>query len=100
MEINGQQVRLGLADAIEDVWTGSGPEFCTAVQNSGPDPIPGTVLGADAEGLLVAAGAGVLRLRRLQRPGGRMLSAAEFLRGFPVKPGAMLPSRPMTALLR
>jgi len=100
VEIHGQQVRLGLADAIEDVRTGSGPEFCTAVQNSGPDPIPGTVLGADAEGLLVAAGAGVLRLRRLQRPGGRMLSAAEFLRGFPVNRGTLLPSRPMTALLR
>jgi methionyl-tRNA formyltransferase len=80
----GQQVRLGLADAVQ----------------SGPGPAPGTVLGADAEGLRVATGAGMLRLRRLQRPGGRMLPAAEFLRGFPVGAGTLLASHPMPTLLR
>jgi methionyl-tRNA formyltransferase len=98
IEVAGQQVRLGLADAL----MGSGPEFCAPAQNSGPDPLPpsGTVLGADADGLLVSAGGGVLRLRRMQRPGGRMLPAAEFLRGFPVAPGTILSSQPMTPLLR
>ena len=57
------------------------------------------ILGADAAGLLVATGDGVLRLRRLQRPGGRLLPAAEFLSGFPVAAGTPLPSQPMTDLL-
>ena len=84
--INGQPVRLGLADqshVLRDKDSGA----------------PGTVLGKDEEGLLVAAGSGVLRLRRLQRPGGKMLAAAEFLRGFPVDPGAVLASQPMLPLV-
>jgi len=60
---------------------------------------PGTVLGSDDSGLLVATGGGVLRLRRLQRPGGRMLEAGEFLRGFPVAAGTLLPSAPMPPLV-
>lgn len=65
----------------------------------GPPGAPGSVAGSDAAGLLVWTGAGLLRLRRLQRPGGRMLPAAEFLRGFPVPPGAAFASNPMPALL-
>jgi methionyl-tRNA formyltransferase len=61
--------------------------------------IPGTVLGADAESLQVATWQGILRLRRLQRPGGKMLSAGEFLRGFPVPPGTVVPSLPMPVLV-
>jgi methionyl-tRNA formyltransferase len=84
VEIGGQPIKLGLADAV-----------------ARPDAAaPGTVLGADAEGLVVATGAGGLRLRRLQRPGGKMLPAADFLRGFPVVAGTVLPSRPMSALLK
>jgi methionyl-tRNA formyltransferase len=83
-EINGQTVKLGLADAAE------------ATEAGAP---PGRVLGADAHGLLVTTGAGALRLRRLQRPGGRLLPAADFLRGFPVAPGTQLASRPMPALV-
>jgi methionyl-tRNA formyltransferase len=96
-DVDGDPVRLGLAD----VGRGAGPQASPgpADPKSGPDPLPGTVLGADDEGLLVAAGRGVLRLRRLQRPGGRMLPAAEFLRGFPVKAGTVLASRPMPSLL-
>lgn len=85
VEINGQTVKLGLADAIAPA--------------SDQGAVPGEVLGADEHGLRVATGAGVLRLRKLQRPGGRMLAAAEFLRGFPVAPGTRLPSRVMTALV-
>ncbi len=60
---------------------------------------PGTVLAADAGGVLVACGEGALRLLRLQRPGGRMLPAGEFVRGLPIPPGTRLPSRPMTLLV-
>ena len=53
---------------------------------------PGTVVRVGPEGVDVATSAGVLRLRALQRPGGRMLGAAEFLRGHPIKEGVVLPS--------
>lgn len=83
--INDQTVKLGLADTCNvliDKFSG-----------------PGVVLGADADGLLVGTGQGTLRLRQLQRPGGKMLPAAEFLRGWPVAPGTRLPSHPMPALV-
>ena len=47
----------------------------------------------------MATGEGILRLLRLQRPGGKMLPAPEFLRGFSIAPGTVLASRPMTELL-
>lgn len=83
VEINGVLIKFGLADVVS--------------RDDGPAS-HGTVTGADAEGLLVATGKGTLRLRRLQRPGGKMLSAPEFLRGFPVVPDTKLPSRPMRPL--
>jgi len=44
---------------------------------------PGTVLATDAErGILIACGEGHLRLLQLQKPGGKRLEAAEFLKGF------------------
>ncbi|MDE3083739.1 MAG: methionyl-tRNA formyltransferase [Verrucomicrobiota bacterium] len=82
-EILGQTIKLGQAD------------FEPVAENAAP----GTVLGADAGALRVAAGQGILRLLRLQRPGGRMLAAADFLRGFPIVPGTVLPSRPMQPLV-
>ena len=88
VEIGGQSVKLGLADTPE-----------ASHPMDGKLGTSGTVIGHDAEGLLVATGQGVLRLRRLQRPGGKMLPAGEFLRGFPVSPGTVLPSRPMPPLV-
>lgn len=79
--LQGQEIKLGQADAV--VGTGT----------------PGVVLGADTEGLLVGTRAGVLRLRRLQRPGGKLLSAADFLRGFPVPAGTVIASRAMPPLV-
>jgi methionyl-tRNA formyltransferase len=43
---------------------------------------PGQVLAADAQGIVVACGDGALRLTELQKPGGKRLKAAEFLKGF------------------
>lgn len=43
--------------------------------------LPGQILAATAEGIVVATHAGVLRLTELQKPGGRRLTSAEFLRG-------------------
>jgi len=89
-ELNGQAVKLGLADTVP-------PETCHVISDTFGKP--GAVLGAEAGGLLVATGQGVLRLRKLQRPGGKMLPAAEFLRGFPVAPGSVLRSLPMAPLV-
>jgi len=43
---------------------------------------PGQVLAADAGGIVVACGEGTLRLLELQKPGGKRLPAAEFLKSF------------------
>ncbi len=48
----------------------------------------GEVLAANPqEGVLVACGAGVLRLTELQKPGGKRLPAREFVKGFPLDTG-------------
>ena len=47
----------------------------------------GTILSVTPTGVSVACGAGVLRLTELQRPGGKRLVAADFLRGFALQPG-------------
>ena len=59
---------------------------------------PGTVLDCDA-GVLVATGQGSLRLLELQRPGGKMLPAKEFLLGYELKVGEVLPSVTSAPLL-
>ncbi len=86
VEMCGQLVKLGLADF-------------TIVGAGAPASGPGSIVGTEADGLLVHTGDGLLRLRRLQRPGGKMLAAAEFLRGFPVPAGTALTSRPMPPLV-
>lgn len=43
------------------------------------DALPGTVLSADKTGIEVACGAGRLRLLELQLPGGRVVTAGEFI---------------------
>ncbi|VTU38883.1 Methionyl-tRNA formyltransferase [Variovorax sp. PBL-H6] len=51
---------------------------------------PGTVLAVEPTGVVVAAGEGVVMLTELQRPGGKRLPVADFLRGFDLKPGQVL----------
>ncbi len=89
VEIAGQAVKFGQAEVVAG-------ECHTLYDNVAG---AGVVLGSDAEGLAMGTGAGVLRVRRLQRPGGRMLPAAEFLRGFPIAPGTVIASRPMRPLV-
>lgn len=54
--------------------------------------VPGTVLEGGPSCLSVATGSGALDLLAIQVPGKKMLQAAEFLRGFPIVPGAVLRS--------
>jgi methionyl-tRNA formyltransferase len=49
------------------------------------DAPAGQVLAADAQhGIVIACGSGTLRLTALQKPGGKRLPAAEFIKGFPL----------------
>jgi methionyl-tRNA formyltransferase len=66
----GCTTRLG--DDTFKCWAGE------VAEGEGP---PGTVLRADADGVVVAAGNGAVRLTALQRPGGRRLPARDFLAG-------------------
>lgn len=45
---------------------------------------PGTIVATENDGIRVACGAGLLDILKLQRPGGKPLSAAEAIRGRPL----------------
>jgi methionyl-tRNA formyltransferase len=76
-------IRVGLADV-----------------GSGPEAAPGTVLAVSpANGLVVATGRGAVRLLRLQRPGGKMLPAPEYLRGHEIPAGTVLASEVVPELV-
>ncbi|HEX5285411.1 MAG TPA: methionyl-tRNA formyltransferase [Polaromonas sp.] len=51
------------------------------------DALPGQVLAVGPEGVDICALDAVLRVSRLQKAGGKALEAAEFLRGFEIRPG-------------
>jgi len=61
-----------------------------AVRAAVAEAPPGTVVALTAEAVHVGCGAGVLSVTELQRPGGRRLRAAEFLRGFKLAVGDRL----------
>jgi methionyl-tRNA formyltransferase len=52
--------------------------------------IPGAIRAADKHGIVIACGAGALRITSLQRDGGRRMTAGEFLAGHPLSPGTVL----------
>jgi methionyl-tRNA formyltransferase len=58
-----------------------------SAQAGGGQGVPGTVLTADRDGIVVACGAGALRIEALQRAGGKRLPAAQFLAGVKLDPG-------------
>jgi len=69
---NGSPIKIWRASAVE----------------GGIDAIPGTVLSATREGVEVACGGNsMLRIRELQRAGGRRLAALDFLRGHAIAAG-------------
>ena len=74
-EIGDDRIKVGRASV-------AGAELSPGVE-------PGTVLASD-DGVTVATGGGTVRFENLQRPGGRMLPAREFLRGYPVAQGTVL----------
>jgi methionyl-tRNA formyltransferase len=66
-QLGGEQVKVHEAEPLPDL------------QGS-----PGAVLRASGDELVVACGSGALRIRGLQRPGGRKMGPAEYLRGNPL----------------
>ncbi|QMV72053.1 methionyl-tRNA formyltransferase [Comamonas piscis] len=73
-----------VGDEVVKVWTAQ-PE-----RQSPADAAPGQILAADGQGIVVACGEGALRITELQRPGGKRLPAADFLRGHALQPGQIL----------
>lgn len=59
----------------------------TRVRPGGSADDPGTVVQTAEGELKIATGSGHLEIHEIQPAGKRMLSAAEFLRGYPMKPG-------------
>ena len=66
--------------------------WCCEVDSASrlPGAACGQILSANADGVVVACGSGLLRLTQLQRAGGKRLAAGEFLRGFALQPGQVL----------
>ncbi|MEY2782026.1 MAG: Methionyl-tRNA formyltransferase [Pseudomonadota bacterium] len=81
----GMTVPLTLATGTETLklWRAEAEPLGTPTE-------PGTVISADASGVRVACGQGQLCLTQLQRPGGKRLDAADFLRGCPLQAGQRL----------
>lgn len=70
-----------------------------AADSAGGKGQPGEILGVEDSGLRLACADGSVLLKRLQRPGGKMLDASAFVRGFEIAPGSVFESRPMTELV-
>jgi methionyl-tRNA formyltransferase len=68
-----------LQNQVVRIWRAR-PVVSDAVQTE-----PGRVIAADAGGIRVATGAGILCILELQRPGGRVLSAADFINAVDVR---------------
>lgn len=65
----------------------------TRLEEGTPDSAtaePGQVVQTGGNGIVVKTGGGLLSLTELQPAGKRLMSAAEFLRGYPLQPGTRL----------
>jgi methionyl-tRNA formyltransferase len=71
-ELAGERLRIHAADALE----------------LAHGQAPGTVLAAGRDGIDIACGDGALRLRQVQRDGGRPMAAADYLNARPALRGA------------
>lgn len=72
------------------LWDGQMLKLGLTLAEEGLTAAPGTVLSADATGVCIACGQGVLRVRELQLAGKKKLPASEFLRGTSLSAGARL----------
>jgi methionyl-tRNA formyltransferase len=71
-----------------------------AVVDGGVEGAPvGQVISADRQGVRIACGSGSLVMKAMQRPGGKMLPAGEFLAGHPLIVGEVIASAEMPAFV-
>ena len=61
----------------------------TRTRNDPDREQPGTIVRAGNSGILVQTGKGQVEILKLQKPGGRVLRAGEFLNGNPLDPGSV-----------
>ena len=73
------QTHLTIPDLVLRIWAAE------ALPGNSAHP-PGTLVQATAEGIDVATGSGILRLTLVQKSGGRVVTAADFLRAHPLEP--------------
>ncbi len=71
-------------------WQGQPLKLWRAEATAAAPAIPGTVLQADAQGIVVATGDGALLLHELQRAASKRLAASSFLAGAKLHPGDRL----------
>ncbi len=81
-EYEKTRIKVGRAEMVEGVAGGQ----------------PGEIMETEGNTLAVATAKGVMRFLALQRPGGRMLPAEDFLRGFPISAETQLASAEMLPL--
>ncbi len=93
--INGLDPWPGTAATLDD--TRLKLRGAATVQRSTSSP-PGTILEVGADGVFVSCGNEVVRVTQLQKPGGKWMAAADIARGFPLEPGHIFQSEPMTTL--
>lgn len=80
VEIDRQVRAFNPWPVAETRWNGQQLRIWQAVPLEGQtSAAPGTIIGADASGIRVATGAGILNLTRVQLAGRKAVSAAEFL---------------------
>ena len=73
-EYNDVVIKVGTCEALDE------PD----------DHEPGILIDVNSSGLLVSTSDGILRIKSLQRPGGKMMSFTDFLRGFEIPTGSRL----------
>ena len=76
--------------ACSSAWEGGRLKWLRAEAADG-DGAPGEILTADPKaGLVIACGAGAVRILELQAPGGKPMRAADYLRGHPMPVGTIV----------
>jgi methionyl-tRNA formyltransferase len=80
------------APGLSTTWQGEALKLWQALPTptAASQATPGTVLLANADGVVVQCGQGVLRITELQRAGSKRLPASDFLRGQPLNAGTVL----------
>ena len=84
-EIDGLRIKIGSATYLESL---SGNFETNSILAQETMPHAGLVMGKHELGLMIACGEGIFIAHEMQRPGGRMIFARDFLRGHAIPEGS------------